>query len=121
MKFDRFPGELSYTLKRLNNGGNWVNVDTFSGNSNGVHNDLVSVQLNNLDEGWYELDFSDSGNDGICCSYRYGWLAATGVLKATRKSGLVWGSNGEFGSGVSVYLEVDSSGMFTQITDSSPV
>lgn len=124
IKFDRFPGEVSYKLKRKNTNGNsnaWVTVDNFNGNDNGVHNDLISVQLDNMQAGWYELEIKDSGNDGICCNYRYGWIAATGFLKATRKSGLVWGNNGDFGSGTVVYLQVDGSGMFTQISDTSPM
>lgn len=122
IKMDGYPGEVTYSLKKLNNGGNgWTEVDSFDGSEDGVQNDLNSFQLNNLEEGWYELEVGDSGNDGICCQYRHGWVAATGYLKATRRSGLVWGSNGEYGAGVTVYLQVDSSGYFTQVTESSPV
>ena len=122
IKFDRFPAEFSYALKRMHtNGRTWLHVDAFNGANQAVHNELLSIQLDNLDEGWHQLIFKDSGNDGICCQYRYGWMAVTGFLKATRKSGLVWGNNGEFGTEVAVYLEVDSNGLFTQISDTSPI
>jgi hypothetical protein len=122
VKMDRYPEELSYTLKKLNSNGNgWTNVDSFDGASEGVHNSLVSSQYDDLAEGWYELAFRDSGNDGICCRYRYGWLAVTGYLKATRKTGLVWGNNGEFGGRVTIYLHVDANGYFRQITNASPI
>lgn len=120
IKFDRFPEEDSWELRRRN-GNSWSTVKTFNGRDDGVHNDLLSTQLEDLDEGWYELSISDSGNDGVCCQYRRGWVAVTGYLLATRRSGLVWGNNGDFGSGETMYFKMNGAGMVMQISESSPI
>lgn len=119
IKFDRFPGEISWTLKKLAGSG-WTEVEAFDGNADGTHNDLLSTQFVDLADGWYEYQVNDSGNDGICCSYRRGWVSMTGKLLATRKSGLVWGNNGEFSGGASVYMKLQN-GFWVQISETSPI
>lgn len=118
VKFDRFPQETSWELSRqAGNSDNFQVVESFNGATDGVHNDLLSIQLTNQPQGWYQLTFKDNGQDGICCEYRRGWLAVTGYLLVTRKAGLVWGNNGEFGSETTIYFNMNSNGMVTRITD----
>ena len=111
VKFDRFPYDTSWSLSKYDD-GNWKEIETLSGGDDDVHSDLVSVPVNNLAAGWYKFSIADKGGNGICCDYRRGWVAITGVLKATGSAGLVWGNNGEFGSGLDLYLLLDSQGYF---------
>ena len=120
VKFDRFPEELSWELSVSSSGGSWTVLESFDGGVDGIHNDLVSIQVNDLEPNWYRLVFKDSGGDGICCAYRRGWMAVTGYILATRRSGLVWGNNGEFGESIEVYLQVNSAGMVNRLTLEPP-
>ena len=119
VKFDRFPEDDTWELSQYND-GSWDTMETFDGNSGGAHNDLVSTQLTGLEPNWYKFSMRDANGDGICCEYRRGWVAVTGYLLATRRSGLVWGSNGEFGDGFDLYLQINSAGMVNRISYDEP-
>lgn len=120
VKFDKHPEETSWVLSSLGTDGSWNVEETFDGATDGVHNDLLSIQFTNLQPTWYKLDIDDSAGDGICCVGRRGWVAVTGYLLATRRSGLVWGSNGEYGSGIEIYLKMNSDGMVNQMSFEAP-
>ena len=111
VKFDRFPYDTFWSFSEYEN-GEWKEMEALDGGDDDVHNDLVSVPLTNLSPGWYKFSITDQGGNGICCDYRRGWVAITGYLRATQNSGLVWGNNGEFGSGLDLYIEIDEEGYF---------
>ena len=119
VKFDRFPYDTSWTFSKYED-GEWKQVEALDGGDDNVHNDLVSVPMSNLSMGWYRFSIRDNGGNGICCDYRRGWVAITGYLRATQDSGLVWGNNGEFGSGVDVYLLIDQKGFFRGLRYDEP-
>jgi len=119
VKFDKYPEETSWELSKAS-GSAWTSIKKFSGKTDGVRSDELSVQLNDLEASWYKLVFTDSGKDGICCTYRRGWVAVTGYILATRRSGLVWGNNGEFGAEVFVYFQMNSAGMVNRLSMDAP-
>ena len=63
---------------------------------------------------------TDQGGDGICCSYRRGWIALT-AFKAVQEPEVVWSNNGEYGAGIQAYLQIDANGMVSQATETSPI
>lgn len=120
VKFDAYPGETtwqfqSYTL------GEWRTIKSFSGVEDGVHNELVSVEVEAISEGWYRYAIQDSQNDGICCRYRRGWISITGPIITTQAQGLVWGNNGEFGSSFDVYIRMNSDGFLDRVSYTDPM
>ncbi|CAB9504569.1 Transmembrane protease serine [Seminavis robusta] len=118
IKFDRYPAENTWTFaKRNGNSANFNVIESFDGATLGKSNDMVSTQLGTIDEGWYRLVIEDVGADGFCCNFRRGWASITGYILSTRKSGLVWGTNGEIGSSITVYLEMNAEGYIKKITD----
>lgn len=121
IKYDKFPEHIKWTFEKRGANGAYTALTSFDGAVDGVSNDLVVTQLapTQLGEGWYKFKITDSGNDGICCTFRRGWATVTGFLKATRKSGMVWGSNGEFGGGVEIYIKVDAKGYVERTTDNA--
>jgi hypothetical protein len=121
IKYDRFPEQIKWTFEKRGTTGAYTAVTSFDGAVDGITNDLVVTELpaNQLGAGWYKFKITDSSNDGICCDFRRGWATITGFLKATRKSSLVWGSNGEFGSGLEIYLKVDANGFVERTTDNA--
>jgi len=120
MKFDKYPNENSWVLEKYVV-DSWSEIESFNGETEGLHNDLVATELTGLNAGWYKVTFYDSGNDGICCLYRRGWMAVTGHLLATRQSGLVWGNNGEFGSKMELFFQIDEAGMVKRLALDEPV
>jgi hypothetical protein len=123
IKFDKFPQNIKWTFQKRSTSGAYTTVASFDGAVNGIKNDLVVTELPaaQLGEGWYKFKMTDSSNDGICCNFRRGWAAVTGYLRATRKAGMVWGDNGEFGSGVEIYIKVDARGFVERYTDNASV
>lgn len=119
VKFDTFPKEDSWELAQLS-GSSWTTVDSFDGATEGVASSEVVTPLTGLKEGWYRFSIKDTGNDGICCNFRRGWVALTGYLLATRRSGLIWGNSGEFGSGTEVYLQMNADGFFNRVSKDPP-
>ncbi|CAB9506517.1 substituted formamide deformylase [Seminavis robusta] len=113
---DAVPHETSWELARRD-GDTWTTVRLYLGSEEGQESSMVSTSLTNLVGGaWYRLTVSDEGSNGICCDRGKGWISVTGVVLATTMPGLVWGNNGEFGSSIEVYIEIDSSGYVDMIS-----
>ena len=123
IKFDRFPDQIDWTFSKRGSTGDYTELTSFDGATEGVSNDMVSTQIpaDQLGEGWYKFAIVDGSGDGICCTFRRGWVAITGYILSTRNAGLVWGNNGEFGSGTEIYMLMNSKGYIKRITADASV
>jgi hypothetical protein len=123
VKFDKFPEHVKWTFAKRGTDGAYTDVTSFDGAIDGITNDLVVTEMlaGQLGEGWYRLKITDSSGDGICCSFRRGWATVTGYLMATRKAGMVWGSNGEFGGGLEIYINMNAKGFVVRTTDNPSI
>jgi trypsin len=120
IKFDSKPLETFWELhSNADGGGGWELRQSEVGS--GVGNDLMSMEVDNLIAGWHRFRITDSGSNGICCQDGRGWVSLTGPLITTQQSGLVWGNNGEFGSSIEIYVEMDSQGLVGQVSYDDPL
>jgi hypothetical protein len=121
VKYDRFPEHIKWAFAKKGSNGDYTDLTSFDGAVDGITNDLLVTEIlaNQLGEGWYRFKITDSSSDGLCCEFRRGWVTLTGFLKATRNSGMIWGSNGEFGAGVEIYIKMDAKGYAVRTTDNA--
>ncbi|CAB9500149.1 Vitamin K-dependent protein C (Fragment) [Seminavis robusta] len=127
-KFDAYPFESDYdvlytpgvledsaqTLTELPE-EQWTTIDSMDGIRHGIHNRLVPRQYVQQEAGWYWLKVSDLGNNGICCQFRRGWISIMAPIITTMDNGFVWGSDGEYGSGVNVYFFINEDGFVAHV------
>lgn len=124
VKYDDYPQEITWEFTNVNPSGNaWRNnpIQRFNGATQGVSGSLISVEINNLSEGWHRYKIVDSRGDGICCGFRRGWTSLTGGISTTRQKGLIFGNNGEFGRGTEVFLYISAEGFVSQVSYSDPL
>jgi hypothetical protein len=120
VKFDSYPQEVTWQFQQFSS-GEWRTIRNFDGQRDGVHNELVSAEMDTLSAGWFRFAIQDSQNDGICCDYRRGWISIIAPIVTTRAIGLVWGNNGEFGGSFDIYLRMNDAGFVDRVSYSDPV
>jgi len=124
VKFDAYPDEISWQLERSNGPGTgtWTSIRSLNGaDTEGANSALVSVEVSGLTgDTWHRFWINDRSGDGICCTFRRGWVSLTAPIVTTQQNGLVWGNNGEFGNQVEVYIFVNSDGFVSQVAYTDP-
>lgn len=62
----------------------------------------------------YQIEFSDTGGDGICCDYGHGWITLT-----DKNKNVIWSSDGTYGFVEVVYLWLNDLGEYSVVASSN--
>ena len=126
-QYDAYPDETRFQVYQDGTGANdyervmdndkddWIALSSLQEGMQKFNNILHKYDYKNMDPGWYWLAIEDGAGDGICCKYRRGWASVTAPILTTQELGLVWGSNGDFGSGVNAYFKIDGEGFVSEV------
>jgi len=121
IKYDQSPAEATWSFEKASGSGDWDQIEFVEPSMfSDLKFSLASTELAGLQAGWHRLVVEDSGNDGICCTYRRGWINLTAPSIAGQRKSLIWGNNGEFGSRVEVYVLFNDQGFVSQVRQSDP-